>query len=199
MEKGKGAPPRARAVGLLAALVPGVLPSACTTPTEVQEASRAQLELLRELDAAVVELQRALDEHHADKAELIVETARVEVAQQAIDVAVGEDSPPVPLGVALNLHERDVGPWVVAALGEQALAAELDELEAIEREDGELSPELAERRAEVEAELARFDAKPDEIRDIEEVRYDELVQELETAAEVHGRLDVLRALSLIHI
>tara|TARA_Y100001933_G_scaffold253081_1_gene292899 strand:+ start:2663 stop:3616 length:954 start_codon:yes stop_codon:yes gene_type:complete len=87
-----------------------VVLAGCSTPPELKEASQAQLELVASLEKAVGELQSGVDAFHREQERLIVEAAFVELAVQAIDLAVEDNGADkqVTVDEVFDTYKREV-------------------------------------------------------------------------------------------
>ncbi|OOP55302.1 MAG: hypothetical protein AYP45_15660 [Candidatus Brocadia carolinensis] len=97
--------------GLLAI---AMLMQGCATPIEIKQASKAQIELIKAVDDAVVNLQTAINQFHNQKEARILEEGRMQIAQQAIAVAISNNgtSTVITADELFKYYNKNIQPYI---------------------------------------------------------------------------------------
>ena len=179
---------------LSCALVGVMLLGGCVTPIEVKTASQKQLQLIRELDSAVADLQGALADFHRQKEARILQEGRVLIAQQAIATAVsGRGNAEVTADMLFENHKNKVQPWI-----DYALADDLDaQIRLAEKRKARTNDPLVKGFFDIQiGDLRLLKAtlanKPQPVKELEAVISEDLEAERTTAKSVEESLTHLR-------
>ncbi len=168
--------------------------SACATPIEVKTASKRQLELIDNLNVAVGDLESALISFHRNNKALIKNQGRVDIARQAIDVAM-EGMETATADQLFETYKHHVQPWVDYAFLQPSIEKRVGALEAqIAATTDPLQKLVLKNQLEdlrpTERLLSR---KPPAIAKLEGVYLSELKKESAAVKSLQDILDVLDA------
>lgn len=174
-----------------------MLLAGCATPVEVKTASKAQLEVIEALDAAIVDLRQALDQFHSDKEARIREEGRMLVARQAIATLYPQKQPmkQITADALFESYNANVRPWIDNALLWRDID---DQIASLTRQiagasdparKGQLTLDLQDLQV---ARARIVQNKPKPVAAIEEVIASELDRERQTANDVDRLLETLR-------
>lgn len=171
----------------------------CVTPIEVKQASKAQLDLLTNLDNATNDLQQSITQLQQSMESRIRENGRIWIAKQAIEVAYPEANPD-KMVIADDLfkgHKASIQPWIdYAFIADESINAKIAQIE--ERLKKVTDPALI---IQLNAELQNWTklrdvdlkGKPPKVQQIEAVIMDDIKGSMAARATIEKGLEILRA------
>ena len=179
-------------IALPSLLATAMLMQGCATPIEVKNASKAQIELIKAVDDAVVNLQTSFDQFHKQKQDRIIETGRMRIAQKAIEAAIPGTSTTVNADNLFLRYHKNIQPSKDYAFID--FDAEIKRLEEkINSTDNEkLKASLIHCRNDLKTIKSTLPPKPLEVEKTESIYKAAFENEANTAERTHLMLEILR-------
>jgi hypothetical protein len=188
-------PQRVSPLALFQLLGIAILLQGCVTPIEIKNASKAQLELIDSVDSAVADLQAALNQFHRDKEVRTLEEGRMLIARQAIDVAISNNKANVTADQLFDIYTKQIQPWVDYAFSSSSIDERIVALQKriSATSDPVLKVAMTSDLDDLQVLQALLQNKPPEVKELEAIIRDDLVNERKTARLNRELLEILRA------
>lgn len=179
-------------IALSGLLAIAMLMQGCATPIEVKNASKSQIELIKAVGEAVVNMQTSFDQFHKQKQDRIIEAGRMRIAQKAIETAVPDESTAVNADKLFLSYNDNIQPWIDYAFVDFDGQIKRLEEEIKSTNDEKLKDSLSFDLDDLKKKQADLHEKPQEVKNTELIYKTAFENETKTAERTHLRLEILR-------
>ena len=164
----------------------------CATPIEVKNASKSQIELIKAVDEAVVNMKTTFDQFHKQKQDRIIEACRMRIAQKAIETAVPGTSTAVNADNLFLSYNNNIQPWIDYAFVDFDGQIKRLEEEIKSTNNNKLKASLTLDLNDLKQIKSSLPEKPQEVRNTELIYKTAFENETKTAERTHLVLEILR-------